>query len=104
MLGIDINPIEPETPVPPNCFFEIADINEEWTFAGTKLFDYIHVRSLGVMINHDQLFKSIYDHLIPGGFAEFQEWLIRLDSADHSLEGTQLDKWNRLILKGKFHS
>lgn len=76
-------------------------MEDRWTFARSKVFDYIHVRSLGVMINHEQLFKSIYDHLAPGGFAEFQEWIIKLDSADRSLEGTQLDKWNRMILKGK---
>ncbi|KAK7751611.1 hypothetical protein SLS62_006437 [Diatrype stigma] len=101
VLGIDINPIEPEQPVPPNCRFETADVDEEWTFTRNKLYDYIHVRSLGVVINHEQLFKTIYDHLTPGGFVEFQEWNLKLDSADHSLEGTQLYKWNRIAKLGK---
>ncbi len=87
--------------MPPNCRFETADADEEWTFAGTTQFDYIHIRSLGVVINHEQLFRSIYRHLTPGGFVEFQEWTLKLESADHSLEGTQLYKWNRLVSKGK---
>lgn len=101
VLGIDVNPIEPEIPVPPNCFFKTADAEDDWAFAGNKPFDYVHVRSLGVAIDHQHLFKQIYGHLAPGGFAEFQEWTIKLDSADRSLEGTQLDKWNRLVLKGE---
>lgn len=101
VLGIDVNPIEPEIPVPPNCFFKTADAEDDWAFAGNKPFDYVHVRSLGVAIDYQHLFKQIYGHLAPGGFAEFQEWTIKLDSADRSLEGTQLDKWNRLVLKGE---
>ncbi|RYP51811.1 hypothetical protein DL769_010759 [Monosporascus sp. CRB-8-3] len=99
VLGIDLNPIEPELPVPPNCRFECGDAQNEWTFAEGKSFDYIHVRSLGLMMDHHLLLKPVYDHLTPGGWAEFQEWNMKFESADRSLEGTQLYRWNCLVRK-----
>ncbi|RYP14147.1 hypothetical protein DL765_006594 [Monosporascus sp. GIB2] len=90
VLGIDLNPIEPELPVPPNCRFECWDARSEWTFAEGESFDYIHVRSLGVVMDHHLLLKPVYNHLTPGGWAEFQEWNLKFESADRSLEGTQL--------------
>ena len=101
VLGIDLQPVEPGTPVPPNCRFEVADADEPWTFAQGHKYDYIHIRSLGLVLDYQALFKAIFDHLTLDGFVEFQEWSLKMESADHSLEGTELCKWNQLVMKGK---
>ena len=87
-------------PCPPNLRFQNVDVDESWDFAEGKKFDYIHVRSIGLVLDHGAFFKSIFEHLTLDGFAEFQEWSLKLDSADHSLEGTELYKWNQLVMKG----
>lgn len=77
----------------------IADVDEEWKF--NRPFDFIHVRSLGEPADKHHIFKSIYDNLAPGGWVEFQEWLLHVQSPDRSLEGTAFHKWNRLIAEGR---
>lgn len=42
VIGTDIAPVQPEW-VPPNCTFQIDDVEEDWTFDGER-FDYIHNR------------------------------------------------------------
>lgn len=41
-MGVDLSPIQPDF-VPPNCEFQVDDINKEWTFTDEE-FDFIHVR------------------------------------------------------------
>jgi hypothetical protein len=43
VIGTDLSPIQPEY-VPPNCRFEIDDIEDEWMFS-TK-FDYVRIHQL----------------------------------------------------------
>jgi hypothetical protein len=47
-----------------------------------------------------QLFRSAYANLQPGGWVEFQETLINFQAIDDTLEGTALQRWNRLLLEG----
>ena len=45
VTGIDISPIQSQW-VPPNCRFEVEDVNKRpWTFK-EEYFDYIHIRSM----------------------------------------------------------
>lgn len=59
MIGLDISPIQSDF-VPPNCRFEVDDINKPWTYPENH-FDYIHLRSmLGTVPN----WKDFYTHVI----------------------------------------
>ncbi|KAI2617781.1 S-adenosyl-L-methionine-dependent methyltransferase [Hypoxylon sp. NC1633] len=98
VVGIDLNPVPPPPFIVPNCHFHVADVDEEWSF--NRPFNFIHVRSLGEPANKQQLFKSIYDNLAPGGWVEFQEWILHAQSSDRSLDGTAFQKWNRLMAEG----
>ena len=39
-------------------------------------------------------------HLNPGGWAEFQDYYVRMQCIDGSLRGTALQRWNELLLDG----
>jgi hypothetical protein len=44
VIGVDLSPIQPSF-VPPNCEFQVDNINEEWTFQ-ENMFDFLHVRHM----------------------------------------------------------
>lgn len=98
MLGIDIEPVEPPYLVS-NCHFQIRDATEEWDLNTT--FDFVHVRMLGDLTEKQRLIQAIYDNLNPGGWVEFTEWIVVLESPNNSLDNTSFQKWNRLISQGK---
>lgn len=98
VLGTDLSPIQPEY-VPANCHFEIDDAEDEWVFSHP--FDYIHGRYMCAFLkDFGKLFRSAYANLKPGGWVEFQETLINFQAIDNTLEGTALQKWNKLLLEG----
>jgi hypothetical protein len=73
---------------------------DEWKF-GTE-FDLIYTRALGdFTMTQLEIFQLVYNNLAPGGWAEFQEWVGGLQSPDHSLDGTALQKWDLTIKQGK---
>ncbi|CAJ2508882.1 Uu.00g139080.m01.CDS01 [Anthostomella pinea] len=95
VLGTDLSPIQPEF-VPPNCHFEVDDIEDEWVFS--HKFDYIHARHMvGSMTDFPKLFRAIYDNLTPGGWVEMQDYYVKLQSIDGSLDGTALQRWNDML-------
>ncbi|KAI0813755.1 S-adenosyl-L-methionine-dependent methyltransferase [Xylaria sp. FL0064] len=95
VLGTDLSPIQPEY-VPPNCRFEIDDIEDEWLFSAK--FDYVHGRHMvGSISDFPKLFKSIYDNLNPGGWVEMQDYYVKLQSIDGTLDGTVLQRWNNML-------
>ncbi|TGJ87851.1 hypothetical protein E0Z10_g945 [Xylaria hypoxylon] len=95
VLGTDLSPIQPEY-VPPNCRFEIDDIEDDWMF--TSNFDYVHGRHMvGSITDFPKLFKSIYDNLNPGGWVEIQDYYAKLQSIDGTLDGTALQRWNHML-------
>ncbi|KAI1634786.1 S-adenosyl-L-methionine-dependent methyltransferase [Biscogniauxia mediterranea] len=96
VLGIDLERVHPEYELP-NCRFQVFDFTERWMFGS---FDFIHLRMLGSLPS-DEVLNSIYDNLNPGGWAEFTEWIVILQSPDHSIDHTAFYKWNRYIQKGK---
>ncbi|KAK4118906.1 S-adenosyl-L-methionine-dependent methyltransferase [Parathielavia appendiculata] len=98
VLGTDLSPIQPAY-LPPNCRFEIDDVDDDWAYS--HRFDYIHGRYLLPFIKKDwnHYFKTIYDNLNPGGWAECQETIIYFQSIDGSHEGTALQRWNTLLLQ-----
>ncbi|KAK5053185.1 hypothetical protein LTR84_002159 [Exophiala bonariae] len=69
VIGVDIAPIAPLL-VPPNCSFEIDDIERTWSWSKSS-FDLIHIREpLYCIRDWDRLFNQIYTHLKPGGWVE----------------------------------
>ncbi|EXA36829.1 hypothetical protein FOVG_12710 [Fusarium oxysporum f. sp. pisi HDV247] len=72
VIGVDLSPIQPNF-IPPNCRFEVDDINKEWTFAENK-FDFIHIRYMtGTVPDWTELLKKAQRHLKPGGWIEHVE-------------------------------
>ncbi|ORY70106.1 TAM domain methyltransferase, partial [Pseudomassariella vexata] len=98
VVGIDIDPVRPPSAVP-NCRFLVMDATEDWAFE--EKFDFIHVRMVGDLPGKNKLIQSIFENLNPGGWVEFTEWIVLLQSPDHSFDGSAFHKWNCLLLKGK---
>ncbi|KAK2052156.1 S-adenosyl-L-methionine-dependent methyltransferase [Colletotrichum caudatum] len=97
VLGIDIEKIRPPYSVP-NCRFKLMDAMADWTI--DQHFDYIHVRMLGDIVDKEKFIQSVYDHLNPGGWAEFTEWIVMLHSPNRSLDGSATQKWSELLAQG----
>lgn len=98
VLGTDLSPIQPEY-VPPNCRFEIDDIEDEWVF--NHKFDYIHGRYIcPFLADVPKLLRSIYDNLNPGGYVEIMETLMLMKAVDNSLDGHPIQRWNSLMVEG----
>ncbi|KAJ4006602.1 hypothetical protein NW752_002549 [Fusarium irregulare] len=76
------------------------DITHDWDFEGGGNFDFIHIRQLGDINDKKKLIQSCFEHLRPGGWVEFTEWIALLNSPDHSLRGTAFRRWNNLLEEG----
>lgn len=85
VLGIDISPIQPSW-VPPNCRFEMDDVELEWTHqAGT--FDLIHARNIAPSIsNWPKVMAEMYRCTKPGGWVELSEFGAELFSDDGTVK------------------
>ena len=98
VMGTDLSPIQPEY-VPPNCRFEVDDAEDEWVF--NHKFDYVHARFMcGSFSNFPDIFRSCLENLEPGGWAEFQDYYVKMQCVDDSLAGTALERWNDCVLEG----
>ncbi|KAI9814556.1 MAG: hypothetical protein M1827_003111 [Pycnora praestabilis] len=69
VIGTDLAPTQPRW-VPPNCRFEIDDVEEPWTFR-KNYFDFIHSRDFIFSIRDwPKLVGQCYQHVKPGGWVE----------------------------------
>ncbi|KAM3472651.1 hypothetical protein MY8738_008765 [Beauveria namnaoensis] len=69
VVGVDKAPTQPDF-VPPNCSFEIDDIEEDWTWK-EEIADFIFARDLILSIrDFPRLIEQSYRHLRPGGWLE----------------------------------
>ncbi|KXH60975.1 methyltransferase domain-containing protein [Colletotrichum salicis] len=81
VTGIDISPIQPGW-VPPDCKFQVDDIEQPWTWS--EDFDFIHISHLEASIaDWPALYKQAFGHLIPGGYIEVKEFDITTRSQLH---------------------
>ncbi|KAL2879737.1 hypothetical protein SGCOL_004779 [Colletotrichum sp. CLE4] len=97
ITGIDLSPIQPSW-VPPNVKFEVDDVESRWV--GNKKYNFIFSRYMAGSIADWQLnMTRIFENLTPGGWAEFQDWSLMLDSDDGSLYGTQTHRWATLFME-----
>ncbi|CAG7559736.1 unnamed protein product [Fusarium equiseti] len=99
VLGVDIEPVHPQY-TKSNCTFKTMDITQDWDFEGGGNFDLIHIRQLGDINDKKKLIQSCFEHLRPGGWVEFTEWIALVNSPDHSLRGTAFRRWNDLLEEG----
>ena len=69
VLGADVAEI-PQRYVPPNCAFEIWDLEDTWPW-GKNSFDLIHLRDPMLLV-HDwpELVRRGFEHIKPGGWLE----------------------------------
>ncbi|KAF4829369.1 Secondary metabolism regulator LAE1 [Colletotrichum tropicale] len=83
VIGVDISPVQPDF-MPPNCSFEIDDIEKNWTWS--KKFDFIFSRTLsGSILDPVKLVDSIYNQLEPGGWFEAQDVCMDARSDDDTI-------------------
>jgi SAM-dependent methyltransferase len=69
VIGVDIAAVQP-TWVPPNCQFEILDVESDWLFPKAR-YDLIHARELIFAIRDwPALISQAYEHLMPEGYLE----------------------------------
>jgi hypothetical protein len=54
---------------------------------------------VGAFSDWPKIFRSCYDNLNPGGWVEFQEYIVELQCIDDSLAGTALERWNKLLME-----
>ncbi|KAI8300274.1 Secondary metabolism regulator LAE1 [Colletotrichum sp. SAR11_59] len=82
--GIDLSVAFPEY-APSNVKFEIADLEEQWTFS--RPFDYIHSRMMNSSVsNWREFIQECYDNLSPGGYLELNEIDLMALSDDGTLK------------------
>ena len=69
IIGVDIAPTQPNF-VPPNCIFEIDDVEEDWPYRPAH-FDFVHGRDLMTAVRDwPRLIQQSYTHLKPGGWIQ----------------------------------
>ncbi|KAI1108930.1 S-adenosyl-L-methionine-dependent methyltransferase [Nemania sp. NC0429] len=96
VLGVDVEPIKPPFGLP-NCHFQVTNFEKRWSY--DLKFDLIHLRHLGHLPSQDAL-ASVYENLSPGGWAEFTEWIVAIQSTQKSFTETSFYKWWRYWRKG----
>ncbi|KIX02110.1 uncharacterized protein Z518_08049 [Rhinocladiella mackenziei CBS 650.93] len=84
VLGVDLAAIQP-TWVPPNCRFEVDDIESDWLYHRNH-FDFIHARELIMAVRDwDKLIQQAFDHLKPGAYLELSQSVPDAHSDDNTL-------------------
>ncbi|KAL1854552.1 hypothetical protein Plec18170_004642 [Paecilomyces lecythidis] len=98
ILGIDLSPIQPSWG-PPNCRFIVEDVELDWSYGGQK-FDFIHSRGMiACIMDYNRMYRQAFDHLVPGGWIEVQEFETRMQS-NAPCEGSKrkhIDEWLRYL-------
>ncbi|KAG7428791.1 Secondary metabolism regulator LAE1 [Fusarium oxysporum f. sp. raphani] len=97
VLGVDLSPIQPDM-VPPNCRFEIDDLEDEWTFKHP--FDFIFIRSMIASFKSwPDILAKAFENLEPGGYIEVQDNIYPLASDDGTIHNTDILTWSELMVK-----
>ncbi|KAF5520754.1 putative methyltransferase tdiE [Colletotrichum aenigma] len=99
VTGVDLSPIQPDY-VPPNCMFEIDDVDKDWRW--TIPFDFIFVRHMNSCFKSwEKMLAQAFEHLEPGGYIELQDnaWPI-LCPDDSMPETSAIARWSSLLVEG----
>ncbi|KAL5319373.1 hypothetical protein ACEPPN_012424 [Leptodophora sp. 'Broadleaf-Isolate-01'] len=99
VIGTDLSPIQPLF-IPPNCAFEIEDLNLDWTYPKNH-FDFIHVRELfGSVSDWDEFFAQAFAHTKPGGHVEILEHSVWPVSDDDTVgEDSFFTLWGKTVVE-----
>lgn len=82
---------------PPNCRFEVDDVEDEWTFS--YKFDFIHGRALiSCFRDPASVIGQAFDALAPGGYLELQDVVYPTQYVGEPSKDSAIVKWNELIL------
>lgn len=52
---------------------------------------------VGSISDFPKLFAAVRENLNPGGWVEMQDYYVKLQSVDGSLDGTALQRWNDML-------
>ncbi|TDZ44990.1 putative methyltransferase tdiE [Colletotrichum trifolii] len=98
VIGVDLSPIQPGF-VPPNCSFEVDDLEKSWTWR--EPFDYIFIRSmLSCFSSWPDIIAKAYDALEPGGYLELQDHMCPLMCDDGTMsEDFKPLKWGNMLIE-----
>ena len=79
--------------------FEVDDAEETWAFP--QKFDFVHVRYMAFSLhNFPKLVRQCYENTAPGGWVEFQDFMLDYYSEDGSYrEGLAVHRWATTLLK-----
>lgn len=84
IIGVDIAPTQPSF-VPPNCIFEIDDVEEDWPYRPNH-FDFVHGRDLMTAVRDwPRLISQAYTHLKPGGWIQLASTIPGARSDDNTI-------------------
>ncbi|KAL0937526.1 putative SAM dependent methyltransferase [Colletotrichum truncatum] len=102
VVGVDISPIQPSW-VPPNCKFQIDDIEKlPWTWP-TNHFDFIHIRNLeGCVADWPALYAQALDNLQPGsGYIEVKEtdFNVQSQSTENLDDDHPYKRWTKVMFE-----
>ncbi|WQF85851.1 Putative S-adenosyl-L-methionine-dependent methyltransferase superfamily [Colletotrichum destructivum] len=98
VIGVDVSPIQPGW-VPPNCKFQIDDIEQPWTWPA-DYFDFIHIRNLeGCVSDWQAVYEQAYRCTKPGGYIEVKEHDIQIRSQIQDLGDKHIyNTWIKALL------
>ncbi|KXH44290.1 TAM domain methyltransferase [Colletotrichum simmondsii] len=102
VIGADLSPIQPEW-TPPNCVFEVDDLEKPWTWS--QPFDFIYCRSMdGAFSDRKEMLRQVYESaffhraLTPGGFFEVAGLELPLGCDDGTVPlDSNLWRWHSLL-------
>ncbi|KAK1654967.1 methyltransferase domain-containing protein [Colletotrichum phormii] len=99
VVGVDLSPIQPEF-APPNCKFEVDDVEKEWTWQ--EPFDFIFARHMNACFESwERFLRRAYDALEPGGFIELQDNAFPILCQDGTLKPDDpMARWSTLMMEG----
>ncbi|KXH29666.1 methyltransferase domain-containing protein [Colletotrichum salicis] len=99
VLGVDLSPIQPKF-IPPNCHFEVDDLEKEWTWS--EAFDFIFSRSMNSAFkSRTDFIAKAFENLEPGGYLKIQDNVFPLLCTDGTMpEDSQIYKWSTLLKEG----
>ncbi|TDZ32548.1 Secondary metabolism regulator LAE1 [Colletotrichum spinosum] len=99
VIGVDISPIQPSW-APPNCKFQIDDIDQSWTWPSDH-FDFVHARNLeGCISDWVDFDKEALRCLKPGGYIEVIELDFHARSQNQTLpEDHVFNRWGKIMFE-----
>ncbi|KAJ2893477.1 hypothetical protein MKZ38_008654 [Zalerion maritima] len=97
VVGVDLSPIQPSF-VPPNCTFEIDDVEKPWTWS--EPFDYVFARQMaGSLCDYQAFVKDAFKSLAPGGYLEMQDMDFPTKCDDGSMtDSSFVYRWTKYFI------